>query len=631
MRRSDPPPGPPGRDRADSMGEPNLPDQTGALRPTSSFGAGGNKDSGSCVKPQTALSGFTGAGRDSVMHNLVVCGAKNPNSLADGAMFSDFMGISMTLRNFQPDSNGTFLSYFPLDQHFDTLEARKPPITDIKWGRIGPNAQPMYTYSRAKWMTRQDKWFEFVDAGDLLTRIVKWMHDKAATAKPGDSVNLFFQCHGTPSGALCLGIMQFDKDEFTQILRLFGQDVRVNAVGSHCYSGQLVQAVSADGQLDRYISSACGPNELHYAASRSVSNRHRNMRFSQYFVQSVAKPELLSQEEQPAQQTTVASHDQLMTDAMRNITPTNIGAKPSTYTSYLSPDKVAAFTLLEDLLVRENADVAYNRESNYRRKRTEWPCLDLTLLNRIRREKPKPQHPQVTASIKGMVQAACAACNSYSPYYEDGNVFGELEQSEPDYESLMKVLYWRSRQQVAVWEIFTILCDRHFLDYETSLAEPIDFSTSSDAIGTVFRYLSCFDFVIREQELSPEPFKNWQSTYAPLIWLAIAIARGCAEPEKLFELIQFTGILGCLRWDKLNIFLDGNSSKHFTCEPKAAAGKHFQFYGFWLPHGIGHDWNQFRNRIKECLEEPTKVEELFKRYFELSDSELRVVSYAQSG
>jgi hypothetical protein len=29
------------------------------------------------------------------------------------------------------------------------------------------------------------------------------------------------------------------KVEFTHLLRPFGKDVRVNAVGSHCYSGKL--------------------------------------------------------------------------------------------------------------------------------------------------------------------------------------------------------------------------------------------------------------------------------------------------------------------------------------------------------------------------------------------------------
>lgn len=44
-----------------------------------------------------------------------------------------------------------------------------------------------------------------------------------------------------------------------------------------------------------------------------------------------------------------------------------------------------------------------------------------------------------------------------------------------------------------MWEIFSILYERHFLDYEASLGEPIDFYASIHLIDTVLRYLSYFD------------------------------------------------------------------------------------------------------------------------------------------
>jgi hypothetical protein len=83
----------------------------------------------------------------SVMHNLVVCGASGPYAIADAAMFSDFMAISMTLNRFHSDVKGTFLSSFPLDEHFDFLGTRKPAIIDIKWRKFGPDQAPLYVCS----------------------------------------------------------------------------------------------------------------------------------------------------------------------------------------------------------------------------------------------------------------------------------------------------------------------------------------------------------------------------------------------------------------------------------------------------------------------------------------------------
>lgn len=74
------------------------------------------------------------------MHNLVVCGATNHESNADGAMFVDFMGICLLLQHLQPEFTGAFLSCFPLEKHFDFLGSKSPPITDIRWTRIVLNA-----------------------------------------------------------------------------------------------------------------------------------------------------------------------------------------------------------------------------------------------------------------------------------------------------------------------------------------------------------------------------------------------------------------------------------------------------------------------------------------------------------
>jgi hypothetical protein len=78
-------------------------------------------------KTGATAPGFTESSGNGVMHNLVVCSANN-KSPGDAAMFADFMGISMTLRNLQYNSNGTFISCFPLDEHFDHLGSLNPQL-----------------------------------------------------------------------------------------------------------------------------------------------------------------------------------------------------------------------------------------------------------------------------------------------------------------------------------------------------------------------------------------------------------------------------------------------------------------------------------------------------------------------
>jgi hypothetical protein len=84
------------------------------------------------------------------MYALVVCGA-NRTILSDQGMFSDFMGISCTLRLFNEECRGTFLSCFPIEEYFD-----KTPYSDSKFGMIGQAGTPLFTYSARKHSTRED-------------------------------------------------------------------------------------------------------------------------------------------------------------------------------------------------------------------------------------------------------------------------------------------------------------------------------------------------------------------------------------------------------------------------------------------------------------------------------------------
>ena len=127
----------------------------------------------------------------------------------------------MTFQNSDPPPDGTYLSCFPLDKHFDQLSRKDPPISDIKWGRFGPNQEPLFVYTRRQWTTRSLKWFEYVDPNDILGRTVNWIIEKSKAAIPGDVVNMIFLCHGTRRGHLVLGTKKLETVEFVNLCRVF--------------------------------------------------------------------------------------------------------------------------------------------------------------------------------------------------------------------------------------------------------------------------------------------------------------------------------------------------------------------------------------------------------------------------
>lgn len=80
----------------------------------------------------------------------------------------------------------------------------------------------------------------------------------------------------------------------------------------------------------------------------------------------------------------MSDHDALMAQTMRNAP--GFSRNPSiydTYNAYLSPEKQAALTELERIILCDYADVAYQARNVSWRRRTEWPVLDLPLMKNL--------------------------------------------------------------------------------------------------------------------------------------------------------------------------------------------------------------------------------------------------------
>ncbi|EGD92228.2 hypothetical protein H112_00306 [Trichophyton rubrum D6] len=432
------------------------------------------------------------ANRECVMHNLVVCGAVDARSPIDAAIFSGFMGTSMTLEHAAEGVEITVLSCFPLGEHFNFLETKAPPITIIKWGVLGPSQTPLFTYSKTQWITRSNEWFEYVNPEDIFKRVIAWIQDKAHSVAENDVINIFFEAHGTMNGEICLGSKYLETSKVADLLSQFPTSCQANAVGRHCYYGRFRNVIKADGQIPRHAIADCGPVEaVHFAATRSVSNRIRMIHSSLPFVRSLAQvsfPWLPRQVHPPVP---TAEHETTLREAIRRITPSLAReCQAETYASSLSPEIRASVALLEELVLRDHVDVMFLKQTVNRRRRSEWPTLDLQLMQQTRRVIP-PSSGSLARRIQEHVHEAAADCDFDNALRDDGPILGRLEYPNTPYDGILRALYYRGRAQSAVWDLFLILCEQGFFNLEASLEQPINCYSTPESLCNVLNLLLC--------------------------------------------------------------------------------------------------------------------------------------------
>jgi hypothetical protein len=320
-----------------------------------------------------------------------------------------------------------------------------------------------------------------------------------------------------------------------------------------------------------------------------------------------------------------------MKDALQRVAS---GGVPAQHVqTHLSSEQQTALILLEELVFRDQADVLNDPRLIHRRRRLEWPTLDLPNLRRMQQEPlPEGRSAAALAQVVRVVHGAASAC--YGPklpeHYlpgDDGLAF-ELEKKNPDYEMLLNNLYWRGRQQSAIFDLWIILCERGLVRWENMEAD-IDYSNSTGDSRKVYMWLACFTAVQEEKLLvEHEPFRGFNMTWFPLTWLAIMIARGCAdEPHKILETIHHTGVLGKLdpRFVKQNIPSWGDYNI-WHCDPKCDGLRpdmphwRMDFFGSWLPKGLGPDWPNWPDLIVDkFMSRFWAVEKAYKEFYAIPD------------
>lgn len=186
-------------------------------------------------------------------------------------------------------------------------------------------------------------------------------------AQPGDAVNIILEGHGTRFYGYSIGHRHLHPAVFRDRMSGFKDGVQVNAISGACYSGQFVDEVRASNQRDRYLAVASPSDAKAFSATRSVSNRTRNSRLSQPFVQSLAKVNLPGVRRRRITWR-IQNHEAFMVEQLtRNLTP---GGRPTALQFYAS-EPVSGLTVLEDLVYRDKIDVSYDPLEASRRRRIE--------------------------------------------------------------------------------------------------------------------------------------------------------------------------------------------------------------------------------------------------------------------
>ncbi|KAL9114881.1 MAG: hypothetical protein Q9227_001124 [Pyrenula ochraceoflavens] len=548
------------------------------------------------------------------MFVMVICGATLWHDDVNAAMFADFMAITMALKDISDKVLVNAYSCFQIEQYFQRWN-------DVKWG-FDHNDQPFYKYTRAQYNS-ETRFFTQIKPEDLYGLVEHKMKKLSSIAKAEDVVNIFFQCHGSHSGQIQLGKNLITAEEVNKLLQNFEKGVQVNLVGSHCYSGMLVDVIKAEGASNRYAAGTAGPEEQAYTAKRTPSNRFRQMRATQPIIQSLAKIKLPHIEQTPSGPLTVKDHDAFLTEALR----LSFGLfKPQKYTSWLSEEKTAALELVENLIFRDQADVLYQPETIHRRRRVEWPSIDLPALNRLTRT---PMHPdsEIMDQMRRLCTGAFRECGDY-PAAGDGFVHQEMRKPEPDFLTLFKNLYWRGRQQSAVFDLWWTLYERDLLDLRC-LEHPWNCYVSGPNLAPVMAIFEQFPGVQDLYDPSFKPFEGFTSTTLPIVWLAAMIARACTEQGgKTFETIHFTNILGPIDLERLHELAQLRRDRKFSwlCRldeaSKSSQGQTGDFFGCWLPSGLGPNLDLYPERIVGRLQRFQRTERIFKKLFDVPNYEL---------
>lgn len=558
---------------------------------------------------------------------LVVCGA---TEATDHWIFSDFMGFCFLLK--QKGVGGDFLNCLDLDQCFGLLSLEN--VSTIAFGQLKDKKAPLLRYSRFQYVNRE-YFFKQIDPELILGEVAAWVKEKAGIAVPGDVINIIIECHGSEKG-LRVGANRLTPEDSKKMCEKFVQGVQVNFITGACHSGVFTEAIGNDSQKNRWIVASSSAVSTATAYARSLSNRTRNSRFSQAFVQSLSRIVIPGIHHVP--QLTITDHNKFMKEeTYRSISGSapNDPAK-NQYQSYIEPDDLTQ--LVEQIVFREKIDVLYDPAITSSRRRIEYPTLDNKILPVFleRFDTSKPKHPEpekVKNELRMIIAEEKKHCdpNEYLPSFEVG-VFEDWwykEDTPYHYGEVLKLFYWRGRIQNAVKDVFHTLLSRGLIS-AAGLTQPISLGAYNKEATHLAVLLSCF------KGATGRMTHTANCSYGlyfedPIDWLSIVILRGFEAPiHDILDTIMMSKFLGELDEEAFQKCVDDTPyalMKEYTPNPSVCLGKpkpHKECaWGFWLPYQLQtNDLSVVAEEFDAGRKRFNAIEKCFRDWFGLKQEEL---------
>lgn len=226
-------------------------------------------------------------------------------------------------------------------------------------------------------------------------------------------------------------------------------------------------------------------------------------------------------------------------------------------------------------------DIVYDPAVTHRRRRLEWPRCNEAVFQTLQQHTDHSLPAPFKDFITRVINDEFSKCGGeLEQRTEDHACIDELvsiprRNNRPqDQGALLHALYYRSRQQSAIWDIYCALVDKKFLDSD-GLFVPTDLTASTLAVQRIAWLLSCFDLPNKERGLSglDPQYELWCSEFVePTLWLSTMIIRGCNDIEALFDAIRASQSLGLLDPGAYEEYLDQCNIKSFEVNPMEREG-----------------------------------------------------------
>ncbi|KAL8722335.1 MAG: hypothetical protein Q9225_001183 [Loekoesia sp. 1 TL-2023] len=288
-------------------------------------------------------------------------------------------------------------------------------------------------------------------------------------------------------------------------------------------------------------------------------------------------------------------------------------------------DPVDLRTLVGTMIFRDPNDVPSNPAAAHRRRRIEWPSLNSNLPQLITQNSALQRPPpHVVAKVKEMLDDEFAKCDIKGSYRGDEEAISYyyFQKNHDDFGPLLKLLYWRGRQQSAIYDLYEQLCMRGYIQAH-NVGLPMSITKESSSVQSLTWLLECFEGPAKLSAI-PEGDKvlglHDDDFSLPLQWLATMVVRSSTDITGVLQTIRATYYLGDVDKAKFEEYMQHCLSKRITCNPQEGRCEPNlpSRFGFWLPHGVRTSPEEvFIGDIRKSVARFNRIEECFQEWFGL--------------